>query len=220
MSSRFIVYFADPLCSWCYGFGPELDALMEKVPGVRLDVVMGGLRPFNTKPMSPEFREMLDGHWHHVQAETGLPFNAAALERKGFVYDTEPACRAVATARAMDSAFAMPMLASVHRAFYRDGRDVTATDVLADLAKQEGLDRAKFVASFVSTDMRDETRLDFASAQQMGVTGFPTLAVGYPNGQLFLLASGFTRADVLVERFERVEEAAAKSGIRRVQGDD
>jgi putative protein-disulfide isomerase len=163
---------------------------------------------------------MVEGHWRHVHEETGLHFNDAALHRKGFVYDTEPACRAVVTARSVDPALAMPMLKSIHRAFYHHGRDVTSTEVLADLASAEGLDRTQFVTSFVSTAMREDTRADFSSAQQMGVTGFPTLAVAYPSGQLFLLASGYTRADVLIERLARIEDAVAKGAVRRVQGDD
>ncbi len=39
-----LLYIADPLCSWCYGFGPELSKLLARHPGARLDLVMGGLR--------------------------------------------------------------------------------------------------------------------------------------------------------------------------------
>ena len=40
MSGRFLVYFADPMCSWCYGFGPELDEFLGERPGLRVDLVM------------------------------------------------------------------------------------------------------------------------------------------------------------------------------------
>ena len=58
-----LLYFADPLRSWCYGFGPELAKLLEHNPGTRVDLVMGGLRPFNREAMSPAFKDMLRGHW-------------------------------------------------------------------------------------------------------------------------------------------------------------
>ena len=63
---------------------------------------MGGLRPFNTQPTTAEFKEMLRGHWRHVATASGLPFSETVLERDDFIYDTEPACRAVVTARDMD----------------------------------------------------------------------------------------------------------------------
>ena len=76
-----LLYIADPLCSWCYGFGPELSKLIERHPDARVDLVMGGLRPFNTKVMTTEFKEMLRGHWRHVATASGLPFSESLFER-------------------------------------------------------------------------------------------------------------------------------------------
>jgi putative protein-disulfide isomerase len=208
MSNRFLVYFADPMCSWCYGFGPQLDALLAGRPGLRVDVVMGGLRPYNTDPATPEFREMIAGHWKHVAAETGLAFNDAALAREGFVYDTEPACRAVVAARATDPARTLPYLKRVQEAFYAGGRDVTRVEELADLAADEGFDRDVFLSAISSSAARDAVRQDFAATQQTGVTGFPTLAVGYPDRRYFLVTSGFARAADLADRLDRIHEIA------------
>ena len=69
------LYFADPLCSWCYGFGPELSRFLERHPEARLDLVMGGLRAGNSEAMSPAFRDMLRKHWEHVGQASGLPFS-------------------------------------------------------------------------------------------------------------------------------------------------
>ena len=69
-----LVYVGDPMCSWCYGFGPQLSALLAGHPDAGIEIVTGGLRPFNTKPMTEEFREMLRGHWKSVEKMSGLPF--------------------------------------------------------------------------------------------------------------------------------------------------
>ena len=209
MSAYFLVYFADPMCSWCYGFGPELEALLLDRPGLRVDLVMGGLRPYSTEKATPEFREMIAGHWQHVAKESGLPFNEAALAREGFVYDTEPACRAVVAVRAMDTARALPYMKLVQRAFYAEGRDVTDPDVLADLAADAGLDRAVFLAAHASAEARDAVRQDFAATQQTGVTGFPTLAAGYPGQRYFLVSAGFARAAELASQLERIHDIAS-----------
>lgn len=50
MSRHFLVYFADPMCSWCYGFGPELEAFLRERPAMRVDVVMGGCGPTTPSP--------------------------------------------------------------------------------------------------------------------------------------------------------------------------
>jgi len=202
-----LLYVADPLCSWCYGFGPELAKLLERHPDARLELVMGGLRPYNTQPMSAAFQEMLRGHWRHVADASGLPFSDAIFRDPDFVYDTEPPCRAVVAARGLDASRAFGFMKAVQSAFYRDGRDVTRPSILADIAQRHGYDRAAFLARFESPAAREETRSDFATAQSLGVSGFPTLAVGH-GPQLYLVTSGFTTADVLEERLAEIERRA------------
>jgi len=205
-----LLYIADPMCSWCYGFGPELTKLVERHPEARLDLVMGGLRPFNTKVMSPEFKEMLRGHWRHVATASGLPFSESIFERDDFVYDTEPPCRAVVTARQLDPAKAYAYLKAVQLAFYRDGRDVTRASVLADIAAECGYEREIFLMRFESPAMRSETQGDFARTQSLGVGGFPTLGL-VDGSQVFLVTSGYATQDVLEYRVAEIERRAREN---------
>lgn len=202
-----LLYVADPLCSWCYGFGPELEKLLAKHPGTRLDLVMGGLRAYNTDAMSPAFQDMLRGHWKHVHEASGLPFSEGIFANGGFVYDTEPPCRAVVTARTLDGSKALGLMKAVQAAFYRDSFDVTRPVVLADIAAASGYDRVEFFEKLESREMRDETRLDFTTAQSLGISGFPTLGVAYGE-QLYLVTSGFVTADVLDERLAEIDRLA------------
>ncbi|HUQ27222.1 MAG TPA: DsbA family protein [Usitatibacter sp.] len=203
-----LVYIADPMCSWCYGFGPELAKLLARHPEAEVDLVMGGLRPFNTQPATQEFRDMLRGHWRHVSTASGLPFSESALDRPGFVYDTEPACRAVVTARSIDAPNALAYMKAVQLAFYRDRRDATRGDELADIAAECGFDRDTFLMRFDSQPMRDATRADFARTQSLGVGGFPTLGVVHAS-QLYLVTSGYVTDDVLEYRLAEIERLVA-----------
>jgi len=197
-----LLYIADPLCSWCYGFGPELARVLERHPDAELELLMGGLRPYNTEPMSERFKEMLRGHWKDA---SGLPFSEAILGVPGFVYDTEPPCRAVVTARALFAGGALGFMKAIQSAFYRDGLDVTRAAALADLAQASGYGREAFVTRFESQAAEDETRADFAQAQALGVSGFPTLALAHGR-ELFLVTSGFVAADVLEQRLEAIAQ--------------
>lgn len=198
------------MCSWCYGFGPELAKLLARHPDAQVDLVMGGLRPYNQEPASPEFREMLRGHWRHVATASGLPFSETALNSEGFIYDTEPACRAVVTARHMDASRALAYLKAVQSAFYRDGRDVTRGSELAALAAAGGYDEDTFHMLFDSPPMRDATRADFARTQRLGVSGFPTLGLVAGN-QVYLVTSGYATDDVLEYRLAEIARRIAPS---------
>jgi putative protein-disulfide isomerase len=157
--------------------------------------------------MSAAFRAMLREHWRHVQEASGLAFSEAILQREGFVYDTEPACRAVVTARALAPEQAFTYLKAIQRAFYQEARDMTNAGELADLAAAAGYNRAHFAEGFDSAAMRTATRNDFATSHSLDVAGFPTLALRHGAG-LFLVASGFAPVAVLEERIAEIERRA------------
>lgn len=196
------------MCSWCYGFGPELSALLARHPGMQVDLVMGGLRAFHTNVMDAAMKDTLRGHWEHVSKTSGQPFSPALFARDNFVYNTEPACRAILVARSQAPELALSLMRAVQIAFYRDGRDVTRGDVLADIAAETGLQRDLFIAAWNSPEAQDAARADFMSTQRLGVRGFPTLAL-VENSQFYLIANGYTKADVLAERMGKIAVLAA-----------
>ncbi|MBU1377800.1 MAG: DsbA family protein [Alphaproteobacteria bacterium] len=182
MDGPHLIYFADPMCSWCYGFSPVIDKVREAYGhALPVRVVMGGLRPGTDVPMTDEAKKSIAGHWHHVHEASGLPFDPAVLDREGFIYDTDPAARAVVVARREGGdELAARYLTAAQRAFYAENRDVTSPEVLGDLAEDFGLDRAAFLTAWASEDAKAETWRDYAMSQNAGVTGFPTL-IGGPN---------------------------------------
>lgn len=200
-----VIYIADPMCSWCYGFGRSMDGLLAEAGAaapLQLALVMGGLRPFTTDAMTPARSAEILGHWHHVAEASGQPFAAAphtALHEPGFVYDTEPASRAVVAVRSRWPAQVWRYFKAVQRAFYADAKNVTRAEVLADLAESLGLARAEFAHAFASQAMRDATLADFRQSQSWGIRGFPALVAEHA-GALHLVAQGYLPADALRER--------------------
>ncbi len=113
-----LLYFANPMCSWCWGFAPVIRHIVhEHREEVRLTVALGALG-HGQGPMRPQDKAAVREHWEHVHALTGQPFDFGFFDREGFVYDTEPPCRAVAVVRAQRPALALPYLEALHRAFY------------------------------------------------------------------------------------------------------
>jgi len=183
METPHLIYFADPMCSWCYGFSPVIDQIRQSFGrALPIRLMMGGLRPGTDKPHTDKARAELIGHWGHVHEATGLPFDGAVLERPGFLYDTDPAARAVVRVRRDDAEKALAFLSRVQRAFYAENQDVTKAETLADLAADFGVDRDSFLADFDTDELKNETWADYGVSQRAGVTGFPTLIAG-PNAE-------------------------------------
>lgn len=169
-------YFADPMCSWCWGFSPVIESVRETFrPKLKIALVLGGLRPGETAPLTPSGREEILHHWQQVRERTGLPFRFEDALPEGFVYDTEPPSRAVVAMGGLAPDLIFPLFKSIQSAFYAEGRDVTSGPVLTELAAGLGVERETFRQAFESDAARSRTLAHFRQARQAGVRGFPSL---------------------------------------------
>lgn len=211
-----LIYIADPMCSWCYGFGPELQGLLNTLPDARLDIVVGGLRAFNTEVMDAEKRTMILSHWKHVEEASGLPFTHNGMSQPGFIYNTEPACRAVVAARTLaddlPGGAILDVFHGIQHAFYAEGKDVTDLHLLAEIsalalnktAGGESFDVESFYETLVAPMTMAEARQDFAQTQQWGINGFPALLLEHENA-LHMIANGYTKTANLVAALKTVQ---------------
>lgn len=208
-----LIYVGDPMCSWCYGFGPELAGLLKAIPEPKLDIVMGGLRAHGTDTMTPQFTDFLRHHWQQVKDASGLPFNYSAWEHPNFVYDTEPACRAFVTARMIHPTLPpmtnLALFGNLQQAFYAKGLNVTQGEVLANVASQcltrmkYPTDERQFLLAWGSDQAKANTQAHFDQSGRWGITGFPSLVL-VKNDKLYLLSSGYTKTATLVEHYHKI----------------
>ena len=213
-----IIYVGDPMCSWCWGFAPVAHALRDRFgPDIGLRMVMGGLRPGNfAAPLDADLKRTIRPHWERVEQMTGQPFDYSLFERDDFLYDTEPACRAVVCARRLDPTRAFDVFVALQHAFYAEGRDITQTDVIAAIVAGQGIDPQAFRAGFAAEDTAHMTYADFALASRLGAHGFPTVFL-QKGEDVALLTMGYQSSDSLVpatERFFKSDSGAPPAPAR------
>jgi putative protein-disulfide isomerase len=177
-SPTILWYFADPMCSWCWGFSPVLDQIKAHYGDkLKVALMMGGLRPGTTEPMTPESREEILHHWHQVKKLTGQKFNFDGAMPDGFIYDTEPSSRAVIVVSEINSEATLPFFKKVHEAFYVGQKNVADGGVLAELASSFSIDNQEFAEKFNSDELKSKTQQHFQKTRQAEVRGFPTLVL-------------------------------------------
>ena len=188
--SPILWYFADPMCSWCWGFSPVIEAV-RTIYGERLSIalILGGLRPGTTEPMSAKSRDEILHHWHEVQKMTGQAFSFDGAMPEGFIYDTEPASRAVITLAELCPGSIFPYFKSIQSAFYVGQQDVTRADILAELAMQYGIATELFLSHFHGAAVKQKTLQHFQTTHQAGVRGFPSLVI-QQGDEFEFIASG------------------------------
>lgn len=195
-----LIYIGDPMCSWCYGFSPELDKVLKEFPNAPFEMVMGGLRPDGRETIG-ELKEFLKEHWLEVKKASGQEFNFSIFDKEDLYYNTEPACRAVLVVKDLKKEKMYDFFKAVQRSFYFDNADPSSEDTYISLAKSFGIDEKKFTEMFRSPNGKQTSYKDFELAQLMGVTGFPSL-IAKINGRYYQISSGYSKADKMILRLK------------------
>ena len=191
MTDAILWYFADPMCSWCWGFSSVVERLKQRFDSqCKLALVLGGLRPYTREPLTNSLRQEILHHWHEVHKLTRQDFSVDGALPDGFIYDTEPASRAVVSVAELSPPITFDYFKTVQRAFYLEQKDVTQEAVLLELLDGFSIDAQQFQQSFHSEALRQKTQAHFHKSRQFGVRAFPTMIL-QNHEQYFLLNSGY-----------------------------
>jgi len=197
-----LIYVGDPMCSWCYGFAPELSEAIGALDEiVDIQLVMGGLRPYNTQKMT-DLAAFLKEHWEEVNGRTGQPFSYAVLQ-ESYAYDTEPPSRACVVVREMMPELEMNFFKALQQLFYVENKDMNVVESYLPLVKELGLDVEEFKTKFASEEMKAAVRADFDFAGSIGVRGFPSIVLK-KGEEYILISNGYTSSEKIIKSVERV----------------
>lgn len=190
------------MCSWCYGFAPVIAKIKAAYPTFEFRTVMGGLRPGGTDNLA-DMGEFLARHWNEVNERTNQPFNHGIIGDRNFIIDTEPACRAVVTARHLGVKDDLEFFHSVQKAFFIDNSSMVDPETFANLAIKAGLNKPAFLKAYENEEIKYDTRAEFQLSSEMGVKGFPSVVIRH-NGELFLASNGYRSFEDLNGVFQSI----------------
>lgn len=159
--------------------------------------------------MTTELRNEILHHWEAVHRLTGQAFQFENAMPEGFVYDTEPASRAVLTFARFEPSRTFDYFSRIQAGFYAEGIDVTRPEVLANIAAGFGLDETEFLVLFQSDEMKEVTQKHFARARSAGIQGFPTL-VWQHGDDVELLTAGYLPYESLAGK---IDELLSKTSL-------
>lgn len=169
MSVKTLHYIYDPLCGWCYGIAPFIQAAHKQ--GVTIALHGGGMiTDSQRRPADDSMREMIRNHNQRITQLTGQPFTDAfytLLKNQEWVMDSVPPIAAILSAQAQ-SGKGIDMLEACQKAYYQDGLPLNR-DTLRKLADKLG----------ISDIQSDNTEQHIHESRQLFVHnptgGFPTL---------------------------------------------
>lgn len=177
---------SDPICPWCYIGKAQLDQALNERPNHPFNIEW---HPFQLNPQMPR-----DGMDRRAYLETkfggtdgalkayapiveraenaGLKIDFAAIKRTPNTLDAH---RLIHWGGVEGRQTAI--VSALFKAYFVEGRDIGAAEVLADIADSAGLDAALILRLLASDGDRDDIMAKDASLRKMGVTSVPTFIV-------------------------------------------
>jgi putative protein-disulfide isomerase len=98
------------------------------------------------------------------------------------VMDSADAAVGLVALRSQPGVNALDAAAAMQRAWYRDGRSLSAAGAYRELAAELSLDAEAVAAAFASPAVRAEAEADFLEVRRLGVDAYPTLLLHTAHG--------------------------------------
>ena len=183
-------YIYDPLCGWCYGAKPLIQAARTVLPVIAHG---GGMMTgANRQKVSAQLRNYVMPHDRRIAEYTGQPFGEAYFEGllrdEEAVFDSAPPTAAVLAAEQLEGR-GLALLERLQTAHYVEGRRIADETVLLELANSIGFEAEAFRRSFIEVDVQAHFAASRALLAKVGGQGFPTLALER-DGRLTLIDIG------------------------------
>ncbi|MFN8438816.1 MAG: DsbA family protein [Cytophagales bacterium] len=199
-----LIYIADPLCSWCYGFQPELDKVLEHYKGkLSVEFLVGGLGLENKKGLNREFKDGLLAHWKEVHAESKQPFDSKILNTRGLIYNSLPLCLAVQATKSIDSTAALAMHKKLQQYFFAQNKNVTQFAEIQKLAGDMSLDTAQFRTVYYLPETKTSLESEFKRVEKNGIDSFPVLIL-VTQKETVILSEGYTSHKNIIKKINKL----------------
>lgn len=181
-----VTYLFDPLCGWCYGASPAIEALTAQ-PDVTVALAPAGLFAGDgARPMDAGFADYAWSNDQRISRLTGQTFSEAyrtrVLADRSRPFDSGPATLALTAVAESAAAREFEALKAIQRARYVEGRDTTDRAVLGDVLESLGLaaaaERVRAADPALIAAFRQRVKAARTAMQRFGIQGVPALLVG------------------------------------------
>lgn len=206
-----IIYAFDPLCGWCYGFSRSFDEFIAKHPDIDVEILCGGMVTGDRIGPLADIAPYLRSAYKDVEDRSGIKFGEAYLAElfgdASIIMNSIPPSRALVAFKMLNpnAREAVRFGSAIQHAIYFNGLAPEDVAGWVALAVEFGFDGATFRQTMQSEQCSINLENEFIRVQQMGVTGFPTVALSSGN-ELHIISRGYNNANSINQLFEQISQ--------------
>ena len=151
---------------------------------------INGQQPLATIPMKGSYakHDMLrSARWF------GIPFKIPSK----FPINTVAPCSTFYWLQTRDAALAKQFALAIYRAYFKEDRDVSSTEITANVAAKLGVDKATVLQALEDPAVKERTKIEVDAAIERGVFGSPYIVI---DGEPFWGADRLEQAERWLEK--------------------
>ncbi len=200
-----ITYVFDPLCGFCFAFEPEMKKLEAQYKDKFVfEIISGGMILGDQEgaigKVAPHIAHGYKGLEKMSDTRFGEAFLTKIMKVGTYKMSSEMPSIAVELFKSMKPEQAISFADDVQKMFYYDGISLNEAENYAPLATKYGLNAADFVAKLKSIEWKNKTYAQFAAAEKLGVSSFPTL-IFKQGSKTQILNAGFMKYEKLAKMY-------------------
>lgn len=208
-----LLYVYDPLCGWCYGFGPVAEKIEKNFnSNVEVEIISGGMIMGDRVAPIGNMADYILSAIPRLERTTGVTFGQQYIEllKEGsYVTSSEKPSVALCVYKSFKTDRSIEFAHSIQKAFFIDAKDLNQDSTYADLAVPFGIDRNQFLIRMKDATYLKQAHAEFKRAADLGITGFPTLLQKQENSYV-KLSEGYTSYESLEKQLQKYLKADAK----------
>ncbi|WP_245553794.1 DsbA family protein [Cytophaga aurantiaca] len=201
-----LIYIYDPLCGWCYGFGPVAEKIEQNYSEtVDLEIISGGMIMGDRIAPVGNMAEYILSAIPRLQKTTGVTFGAPYIEllKEGtYVTSSEKPSVALCVYKSFKADRRVEFAHSIQKSFFVEAKDLNQDSVYANIAAKFGIDREQFLTRMQEPEYLKQAHAEFKRAADLGVTGFPTLLQKQQTGYV-KLSEGYTSYESIEKHLQK-----------------
>lgn len=208
-----IYYCYDAYCGWCYGFSPVIVKMAREYAHLlHVEVLSGGMILPDVPTHFSKLAPFIQKAYKTVEERTGIKFGEDYLwhvfnpDKTDWFPSSEKPAIALTIFKEYAPNEQVAFAADLQYSLHYEGRDLGDDEAYRHLLEKYNLPEDEFYTKLKSPEYKDKAYYEFALVKQLHVTGYPTVLLQASESKFYMIATGYTDYDTLIQNMQKTLE--------------
>jgi putative protein-disulfide isomerase len=200
MERPVVYYVFDVLCSWCFGFSPNIKKLHEDYKDqIDFRVMSGGMVLGDQERPIGELSDDILAAYKRIEEVSPQKFGQKFYEMQETgtaLLSSLPGALALAAFRTYQPDNTVQFASRMQEAIFQEGMEPASAKTFGHCAEDFGMNAEDFMKLMVDKDRLELVKEEFAIVRKWGISGFPAV-IYQEKDKAYLIAKGYQDFDSL-----------------------